>query len=615
MATLNALLEAVSKHLEDGTVEDAEVLCRQALSRAPRSPRVLKTYGLCQIANGDVDGAATTFEAVVEMNPDDADACLNLGLAQQSLRRSEQALLNFERALTIDPENANYHEAIAAALVEKGDTDGALRHLLIANDLKPDDPSTMANLGSVMAQLGAFYDAKTYFEKSLELEPDNQIIAMQFSQILHDLGEHERGREVSEALYFKRPRDPLVLSTYAHSLAQVGELDRALEHVETALKAAPELLVALDAYALVTALKGTPDLGIGRFARLLKTERTNPHLCLSTAAALARDGRHDNAVTVAREALADETARANALMLVRQNLFSLGRFDEALEVLDQNDVGAAKKPAANGGPRAVIIPMETRPLEAILFSRFLGAEGGDGEAQSDIEVFAHQPIIPLLERVAFKGKITPLETAGLADTAARPDAMFVAGYSSTRHIADYKPDLFKPYIMTDPRADDFWRGSLEPLPRPLVGVTWAKHPPEPLLADIGEGLAGWPGTVLSLVWDDQRMELEGNKRIIDAGRHLATMEALVDLIGKLDLVVAPDGLIMHIAGAMGVPGIVLVTPEKPWYWFAEDGRAHWYPSITVLERPWQESMEDFRKRIADAVRDAQAAEAAAALQT
>ena len=163
-------------------------------------------------------------------------------------------------------------------------------------------------------------------------------------------------------------------------------------------------------------------------------------------------------------------------------------------------------------------------------------------------------------------------------------------------ILEYKPDRFEPYITADPRADDFWRGSLAAFKRPLVGITWSKYPPAPLLHDLDQALQDWPGTVLSLVWDDQRAELEGNKRIIDAGRHLQSFGALVDLIGKLDFIVAPDGLAMHIAGAMGVPGLVLLTPDKPWYWYAEEGRSYWYPSISVLERKWQEPTDEFGVR-------------------
>jgi ADP-heptose:LPS heptosyltransferase len=153
----------------------------------------------------------------------------------------------------------------------------------------------------------------------------------------------------------------------------------------------------------------------------------------------------------------------------------------------------------------------------------------------------------------------------------------------------------------DRRADDFWRGSLAPFKRPLLGLSWSKFPPAARLHDLNAALKDFPGTILSLVWDEQRAELEGSRHIIDAGRHLQSMPALIDLIGRLDCVVAPDGLVMHIAGAMGVPGVVLLTPDKPWYWHEQQGRSYWYPSLSVLTRRWQEPMTDFQPRIAAAI--------------
>ena len=87
MASLNELLSAATQHIEDGAIEDALILCRQALSRAPRSARVLKTYGACLMASGDMQGASASFAAALQIEPDDAAASHDLGLTQHALAR------------------------------------------------------------------------------------------------------------------------------------------------------------------------------------------------------------------------------------------------------------------------------------------------------------------------------------------------------------------------------------------------------------------------------------------------------------------------------------------------------------------------------------------------
>jgi len=599
MATISALLDAANKHIEDGSIEDAEVLCRQALSRAPRSVRALKVYGMCQIATGDMDAAIKSFEFILQMEPEDAAACYNLALAQQARGELERARFNFERALSLDPANPACHEAMAGLHVYAGEIEDALRHLMIAIDLKPGDPGILANFGSVLAQVGAHYDARSYFEEVLKLQPDNGPVAMQLAQIHHDLGEHDKGIELTENLYLKSPRNPVYLAAFAHSLARIGELERAADLVDTALKMAPETANALEEYALISAYRGAPERGIAKFASLLKRQKDNPPLCLLMATALARAGRHDEAVTLARAALHDPATHSNALTLIRQELFQEGRFKEALELTAQAGVGPGAEAGLTDDPDKVIIPLETKPLEAILFCRFLQGDKLANGAGADRTVHAHEPLIPLLRRMTLNRSIRSLEGQSLFTLAETGNGCFITSYAARPEIAGYDPAGFTPYIETDPRADDFWRGSLAPLKRPLCGIVWSRYPPEPLLHDLESGLREWPGTLVSLVWDDQRAELVGYPHIIDAGRHLTCMEALIDLVGKLDLVAGPDGLVTHIAGAMGVPALVLVNPDKKWYWYAPDGRSHWYPSAHVLERPWDQPMEEFQKVVGE----------------
>jgi tetratricopeptide (TPR) repeat protein len=595
MSSINELLAAVNQHLEEGAIEDALILCRQALAKAPRAPRVLKIHGACLMASGDMQGAQASFAAALAIDPDDGAACHDLGLAQHALRDLEAAQASLERALTLAPQNAASHEALATVLMEQGNMDGAIRHMLVAVELNPDDAGTLSNFASVLSRIGAFYDARVHFERALELDPGNANVILPLAHILHELGEHMEAVALVERAYLKRPRDPMTLAALAYGLAQIGEYDRALTHVEAALKAAPDFIPALDALALLAAYRGEPEKGIAHLGSILRGQKANRLLYLSTAAAMGRDGRHADAMTLAREGLDNSMTRGGAYVLMRQSLALLGRFEEMVAL--GKSFGAGLKALKPGAEDAVIVPLETKPLEAVLLARFLGhRRSNDAGPTTEAVIYAPDAIAPLLERVDSGRRVLPLSGADMA----RPGAAFIAQYATDERLLDYAPARFAPYVQADPRADDFWRGSLAPFKRPFVAITWGKYPPAPLLHDLDLALRDWPGTVFSLTWDDQRAELEGNKRIIDAGRHLQSLDALIDLIGQLDYIVAPDGLAMHIAGAMGVPGLVLTNPDKPWYWYDEDGRSYWYPSISVLTRTWQETMEDFRPRIAEA---------------
>ena len=608
MPTLDELITAATKHIGEGAIDDALILVRQALSRAPRSVRVLKAHGACLVASGDMQAALASYTLASQIDPDDAAICHDLGVCHQALGDLPSARLSLERAITLAPRHAATHEALAAVLVDEGDLDSAIRHMLVAVELNPSDANTLTNFASMMLRVGAFYDARSHFERALQLDPGNPTIVVPLAHILHDLGEHNEAIALVEQAYLKGPRNPLTLSALAYGLAQIGEYDRGIEHAEMALQIAPGLIQALDAYALITAYRGEPEKGIARLAGLLRAQKSSAYLCMSTAAAMTRDGRFGDAFTLAREALREPAARAGAYVLMRQNLALLGRFEEMVQLSTEHRPQPPQQANGSGQDRSVIIPLETKPLEVVLLARFLVDKGGDATGPTTAPVvYAPGQLTPLLERMSIGNRILPLDASEMA----RPGAVFIGQYGMDERILRYDPARFTPYVAADPRADDFWRGSLAPFKRPFAAITWSKYPPAPLLADLDHALAEWPGTVMSLVWDDQRAELEGNKRIIDAGRHLKSLDALADLIAKLDLVVAPDGLAIHIAGAMGVPGIVLVTPDKPWYWYDVNGQSWWYPSIRVLERKWTEPMEAFRQRVGEVARAMTAATAPA----
>ncbi|POF33775.1 tetratricopeptide repeat protein [Roseibium marinum] len=596
MASVNELLQAAGNLLDEGEVESALELTRQAGAKAPNSARVAKAHGACLIANGDFENAANCFELALSIDPDDTAACHDLGVANQATGNRETARLHFERALTLNPENMSTHEALAAILVEDGEFDDAIRHLQIALNANPEDANTIANFAAILMRVGALYDARVHFEKAYGIAPDNPNITVPLIHILQELGELGEAHMLAEKLYLRRPRDPVALAPFASALAQTGDLDQARRHAETCLKLAPDFVPALDAFALVTAYQGEPELGIARLSEALKKARSNPHLYLSMAAALLRIGRFDQAVAMAGEALKDGTARASAYLLLRQCLSVSGNLEQMVELsrelASDQALGGAKELLKGD----LVIPFETKPLEAVLLSRFASRPYRvNGEVAANVS--APEPLLPLLKRMPLAGELRQIQAEDLAKASVNEDAHFITQLALNQRLLTYSPDKFQPYLFGDPQNDDFWRGSLAPLKPPFAGVVWSKYPPAARLQDIDVALADWPGTIVSLVWDDQRMELEGNRRIIDAGRHLASLEALVDLIGKMDLVVGTDSLALHIAGAMGVPGAALVTQEKSWYWYHREGKSFWYPSFQVVERLWQETDEAYRDRV------------------
>ena len=70
------------------------------------------------------------------------------------------------------------------------------------------------------------------------------------------------------------------------------------------------------------------------------------------------------------------------------------------------------------------------------------------------------------------------------------------------------------------------------------------------------------------------------------------------MIAELDLVIAPDTAVTHVAGALGMPTLLLDRYNSCWRWRHPPGeRSAWYDSVRVLR---QERFGDWTAPVAQA---------------
>ncbi|HCF19551.1 MAG TPA: hypothetical protein DEV96_16280, partial [Rhodospirillum rubrum] len=151
-----------------------------------------------------------------------------------------------------------------------------------------------------------------------------------------------------------------------------------------------------------------------------------------------------------------------------------------------------------------------------------------------------------------------------------------------------------------------------PLPpggRGRLGLVWAGKtrprdrscPLEPLA-----GLCvdqGW--TVHALQLGPRRADLAGlpaGLGVIDEGDRLGDMAATASVMAGLDLVVAVDTAVAHLAGALGLPCALLLLATPDWRWGQKASRTVWYPSLRLFRQPhpgdWDGAFDAVRRAFA-----------------
>jgi Flp pilus assembly protein TadD len=157
-----------------------------------------------------------------------------------------------------------------------------------------------------------------------------------------------------------------------------------------------------------------------------------------------------------------------------------------------------------------------------------------------------------------------------------------------------------PYLSASPERIRHWRPHLPSNGRLNVGLVWAGAPrPDAAnthfvdrkrsirlaaLAPLGRvaglnlvSLQMGPGTA-------QMGDMPGDMRLYDPMEDVRDMHDTAALIMSLDVVVSVDTSVVHLAGALGRPTILLDRYDNCWRWLSGREDSPWYPTLRIVRQ-------------------------------
>jgi hypothetical protein len=146
-----------------------------------------------------------------------------------------------------------------------------------------------------------------------------------------------------------------------------------------------------------------------------------------------------------------------------------------------------------------------------------------------------------------------------------------------------------------------------------VGIVWGSgewNPARSVPIDYLEPLTQMPGCEF---WNlqggsprEQWHRLGASASLHDVHASSNTILRLAGLIAQLDLVITPDTLAAHLAGALGAPAWVMLEHAGDWRWMHARTDCPWYPSLRLFRQPtagdWQGVVLDVQSSLASLVR-------------
>ena len=529
------LLAQASARLQAGDIDAAETTLRSLIALDPTQARAWSGLGGIAQRRNDQAAAATAFRRALAVDPQMADAHNNLGVALHGLRRNAEAIASYRQALALRPGYAKAELNLGVALMDQGDLATAGEHLARAAALEPQLPQAHYNLGNLAEKQGELEEAAVSFRRAAQLAPDFYEAHNNLGAVLLKAGTAASARASFERALALKPRHAEAHHNLGNALADLGRHDTALARYREAVALDPAHVQAGFAEAMLLLLRGELRDGFERYECRWRLETLPP--------------RGFPAPLWNGEDLAGRTILLHAEQ-------GYGDTIQCLRYVPQV--------AARGGRVVLEVPKELLALTRRLPE--IGQSLARGEALPDFDVQC--PLFSLPRAFGTTLETIPAEV---------------------------------PYLSAAPEAIARWRGRLGEGPGLKVGIAWAGSPQH--RSDALRSIA--IETLLPLLRLDgvRWFSLQAGARAADLARlpgglvtdlapALSDFAETAAAIHNLDLVIAVDTAVAHLAGALARPAFVLLRERPDWRWLLDRDDSPWYPSLRLFRQrqagDWEE---------------------------
>jgi hypothetical protein len=168
-----------------------------------------------------------------------------------------------------------------------------------------------------------------------------------------------------------------------------------------------------------------------------------------------------------------------------------------------------------------------------------------------------------------------------------------------------------PYLRPEPRSIDLGPPPVAD-PRLKVGLAWAGSPTHQndrhrscRLTDLAPLFALPDVALYSLQVGPQAAELKEpgcwSGRPVDLGDRLGDYADTAAVLQRLDLLIAVDTSVLHLAGAMGRPAWRLISSRSDWRWLLDREDSPWCPTLRLFRQSRLDDWSEVFRRAADAL--------------
>jgi tetratricopeptide (TPR) repeat protein len=189
----DAVIQQAFRYSDDGQVDRAIALLKEALAHEPEQPDFLIYLASMYEEKGAYEEALGLLQRVIAADPENERAYFRLGVVYDKMGRKDDSIAAMKQVLLLKPDHANALNYLGYTYADLGiHLDEAEKLIQKALTLKPDDGYITDSLGWVYYKQGRYREALIELQKAAALVGDDPTILEHVGDAYLKLGQSDK---------------------------------------------------------------------------------------------------------------------------------------------------------------------------------------------------------------------------------------------------------------------------------------------------------------------------------------------------------------------------------------------------------------------------------------
>jgi tetratricopeptide (TPR) repeat protein len=582
--------------LKQGNPAAAEAACLAVLKREPRHADALHLAGLLATQLGQLDEGINRLRRAVAIKPKDAAIHGHLGLALVKGGHDAEAMVSFEKSLELNPKSPETALNYGQLLLHLGRAADAMA---VFNGLIADQANYAEahhQRGRALMELGQLEAALAAHEKALGLHPNSPDYLIGIAMALCELGRAAQGLPFAEKALQLKPGFDLAMLSRAEILLALGHRHESLAVAEEVLRAAPQTRRSRRWLGKLLMALGQPESALLVATLDCASGNDDPVAHINHGTILTALNRLQEALLAYDRALHLKPDHAEARYNRAFTLLALGRFEDGwrdyeyrhLRPKAQSRRGFSQpiwKGRESLQGQRLLIHAEQGFGDTIQFARYGLLAAGAG---ADVILAVQKPLLRLFAGFHPAMRVIDEDEARTDFDLHCPMLSLPLAFGTRLETIPAWPDGY----LKAPAEEVARFAARLPKGRRRIGVVWSGSTIHTNDANRSMALERLlPLFQSGDVWVSLQKEVRAADQpalrasaLCDLTAELNDFADTAALISALDLVIAVDTSVAHLAAALGKPVWLMLpfAPDFRWLFDRED--SPWYPGMRLFRQ-------------------------------